>query len=455
MNVCKTGKLLAGTGLSDITPPPDCTLAGFAARDHRAEGIHDRLTATALALQKDEETAVIVALDLVSLSRNHIDYLLKRLEASYGLKPRQILINCSHTHAGPVTDISEFDLSMNELCPYRGDPDYLDSLGENILKAVAAALDSIEPAVAYWGLGETHIGISRRASNTSLYKGPASGDFGIYANYPNPRMEIDRTCPVMLIRNADGAPRALVFGAPCHPTTMSYDNYLVSAEYPGEARRALKEYYGGIPALFLQGIGGDIKPRQVAGETKFRSGTYDDVALVGKELASDIIRIIDRGLVPLDIRLKSSLKHVPVPLAKGWDERTYRRFNGRKEPEHRRYWANWWLGKIVRGEEIPETVDVTLALMELAPDLRFAGVSGELLTGMGLKIKRHFTTGITLPLGYTNGVVAYIPDSDVLEEGGYEAVESIFFSESMPAPWRKDIDSTILGAFDTLADELE
>ncbi len=454
MSVPHTSGLLAGVGRADITPPPDCTLAGFAARDHRAEGIHDDLTATALALRGGRNTVVIVALDLVSISDEHLEYIRSSLARSHGLAPRQILVNCSHSHSGPVTGISDFDLSFSGLCPYRGDPDYLDSMKKRVLKAITAALDSMAPAEAFWGLGETHIGISRRSPDTSIYKGPASGDFGIFSNYPNPGMEIDHACPVLLVKNAKGAPLALLFGAPCHPTTMSFDNYLVSAEYPGEARRALEKDLGGAPAMFVQGIGGDVKPRQVALETKFRSGSFDDVAAVGRELASDVTRIMGTGLEPLTILPRSSIARVPVPLASGWDEAAYRRLADGHEPEHRKYWARWWLGKIAKGEKLPTTVDITLALMEIAPGLRLAGVSGELLTGMGLKIKRRFRSGTTLPLGYTNGVVAYVPDSDVLDEGGYEAIESIFFDEVMAAPWRRDIDDTVLGVFDGLEKEL-
>ncbi|MHB9028518.1 MAG: neutral/alkaline non-lysosomal ceramidase N-terminal domain-containing protein [Candidatus Latescibacterota bacterium] len=450
-----TDRLHAGVCRVDITPPADCTLAGFPARDHRAEGIHDPLYATALAMTRQGKTAVIVALDLIALSQKHIDYLWGTLAKTRGLQPAQILLNCSHTHAGPVTGISEFDMSMNDHCPYQGDPEYLGTLRENILRAITGALDSMEPAEAYCGLGETHIGISRRASNKDVYRGAASGDFGIYANYPNPGREIDRTCPVLLLKNGKGAPLALVFGAPCHPTTMSFDNYLVSAEYPGVTRQELEKHLDGAPALFLQGIGGDVKPRRIALETKFRSGSYEDVTAVGKELAADVLRIMENGLEPLETALRYSLRRIPVPLETGWDEQTYRRLTGDGEPGYRRNWARWWLGKIARGETIPSSVDLTLSLLELSPSLRFAGISGELLTEMGLRIKRHFAAGTTLPLGYTNGVVAYIPDSGVLEEGGYEAVESIYFDEFMPAPWRKDIDRTILGAFDMLEKELE
>ncbi len=153
MTASHTSDLLAGVGRADITPPPDCTLAGFAARDHRAEGIHDDLTATALALRAGGNTAVIVALDLVSISGSHLAFLRSSLERSHSLAPHQILFNCSHSHSGPVTDISDFDLSFSGRCPYKGDPEYLDSLKLRILRAITAALDSMAPAEALWGLG--------------------------------------------------------------------------------------------------------------------------------------------------------------------------------------------------------------------------------------------------------------------------------------------------------------
>ena len=85
-------KMLAGAGRTDITPPPDCILAGFAVREHEAAGIHDNLTATALALSSNGETAVIVGLDLISISQEHLDSIRKTLGAAYGLKPDRLLV---------------------------------------------------------------------------------------------------------------------------------------------------------------------------------------------------------------------------------------------------------------------------------------------------------------------------------------------------------------------------
>jgi len=447
-------RLLAGAGRADITPPGDCILDGFAARDHGAEGIHDNLYATAVALTRKGKTAVIVGLDLLELSDGHMDSIWRRAKESFDLDPDQLFLNCSHTHAAPIVR-PRFN---KKFCPEGGwcwpDEEYVGRMLDGILEAIGIALDSRKPSKVSWGTGETHIGIYRRSRDTSVYKGPATGYIGIYANFPNPHKEIDRTCPVLLVTANDGSPTALLFGAGCHPTTMSHPNYLVSAEFPGAARRILESEFDGALSIFVQGIGGDIKPKRVALENRFRSGDFGDVDEVGRELAEDVMDTVKGGLKPLDLHIRSSLGRFPLHFAEGWNRETYETFLGEEQPPHRRNWAKMWLDKISRGEEPPESMDITLSILELSPALRLCGIAGELLTDMGLKIKRHFKDGTTLPCGYTNGRVGYIPDSKVLREGGYEAVETIFFTNGMPAPWREDIDETILGAFDELHENL-
>jgi hypothetical protein len=443
--------LLAGSARTDITPPLDCLLAGFAARDHGCEGLHDNLSVTALALSRYGKRAVILGIDLIGLADEQMDEIWRRSKRQFDLEPGQLFINCSHTHAGPITRApfnSRF-CPEGKVCP--PDADYIERFIESTLGTIDRALGNLQPAYANWDVGKTCIGINRRAQDVSIYSIQATG----YENFPNPHKETDRACPVILVTDTGRKPIALVFGASCHPTTMRFDNYLISAEYPGVARRILEEDLDGAPSLFLQGTAGDVKPRQVAEAASFRSGTYDDIEAVGKELAADVKKTIEKGLKPLDMDIKSSLKHVSLPFDRRWNHEKYRRYAGESEPEYRRVWARHWLRKIAQGESVPETMDLTLAILELAPELRFLGIAGELLTDMSLKIKNRFHGGTTLAFGYTNGDIAYIPDAAVLKEGGYEATESVFFMEDMPAPWHENIEDIILKGFDELRETLE
>ncbi|MDI9585443.1 MAG: neutral/alkaline non-lysosomal ceramidase N-terminal domain-containing protein, partial [Acidobacteriota bacterium] len=97
------GQLQAGIATVDITPPVGTWLAGFAGRHKGSEGIHDPLRARALVLDDGDTRLLIITCDILSLAYPFIDDLKARIEAESGLPPERVMVNCSHTHSGPVT----------------------------------------------------------------------------------------------------------------------------------------------------------------------------------------------------------------------------------------------------------------------------------------------------------------------------------------------------------------
>ena len=450
MNNDFSDTLYAGTSRIDITPPGNCKLGGFAGRNHECEGIHDHLYVTALALSRHGKKLIIIGIDILALNNEQMEMIWALADRKLNLRPDQLFINCSHTHAGPEIHPT-FNCNTcppGEVCD--PDPEYIKELLESIILSADKALKNLQPADAFGEIGETFIGINRRAPDKQIYKEQATG----YENFPNPDREVDRSCPVILFKNKKGKPLSLIFGAACHPTTMRYDNYLISAEYPGVARRILEKDLDGAPALFLQGMAGDVKPHQVAEGNSFRSGNFEDIEKVGEELATDVNTIIKKGLRPLDIKIETALKRVAIPFNNTWNIKTYEKFAEKDEVEYRRVWANYWLQKLRAGESLPESIDLTLSIVELSPELRFATVAGELLTDMGMKIKHQFKNGTTLVLGYTNGEIAYILDAKTIKEGGYEATEVVFFSHDKPAPFIPEIEEIILSGFKELEENI-
>ena len=443
----------AGFARADITPNPDCILDGFAGRDHGCEGIHDNLTVTVLALARGEDITIIAGMDLLELIDSQVDEIWRRLQNRFGIERHRVFLNCSHTHAGPMMRTRN-NRKFCQGSDCHPDAEYVETVISRTVNAAAHAIDRLEPARLSYGLGETHIGINRRARDTSIYKNRPAGYTGFFANFPNPDKPVDRTCFVLNVSRPDGSPLGVVFTASCHPTTMSYDNYLVSAEYPGVARQYLEESMDGALTLFLQGIGGDVKPIQVAEKDSFRSGDYTDVEVVGKELAGDVERILKTAMNPLDVSVASAVSRIDLPFDNEWNVGAFDRYDSDGEPDYRRNWARRWKERLANGETTPQSLPLTLGLLELGNGIRLPMIAGEVLTDIGLKIKDSVDIGVTVPLGYTNGRVGYIPDSPVLREGGYEGVETVFFTESMPAPWREDIDETLLDAFAHLAKNL-
>ena len=59
----------------------------------------------------------------------------------------------------------------------------------------------------------------------------------------------------------DGGAIADVVNYACHPTTLAWDNTLISPDYVGAMRETV-ERHSGAPCLFLQGASGDLGPRE-------------------------------------------------------------------------------------------------------------------------------------------------------------------------------------------------
>src|ERR1700722_19590509 len=77
---------------------------------------------------------------------------------------------------------------------------------------------------------------------------------------PNPSGPRDETATAVLFRKTDdGQPLGVIWHYTCHPTAVVPEN-VISADYPGAVRQALRERFGEIPCVFAQGFCGDIRP---------------------------------------------------------------------------------------------------------------------------------------------------------------------------------------------------
>ena len=76
----------------------------------------------------------------------------------------------------------------------------------------------------------------------------------------NPDEAADDTLLVARVTGEGGELRATLFNYACHPTTLAWQNRLLSPDFVGAAREVLERTYG-VPALFLQGASGELAPR--------------------------------------------------------------------------------------------------------------------------------------------------------------------------------------------------
>jgi hypothetical protein len=248
------GNCLCGLARCDITPPVGIYHRIWGAATHdRATAVHRPLTATALVFRAPDEPAtreteqVVVAADLCILWAREMDDLIASVCRQTGLAAEQLLVAFSHTHAGCLMGLERVSLPGGELIP-----PYLEQLAGRVAGIVREARRSVQRATITYGAGRCAMACNRD------FWDPATGQFVCGFNPAGPA---DDTVLLARVTNAAGQPLATVVNYACHPTTLAWQNTLISPDFPG-ALREVVESATGAPCVFLQGASGDLGPRE-------------------------------------------------------------------------------------------------------------------------------------------------------------------------------------------------
>jgi hypothetical protein len=256
VNVLDTpqGTCLFGLARRDVTPPVGIYHRAWGAATHdRAAGVHRPLTATALAFRdpaappSPASEQVVVALDLCLLWAPEMDALLEALARQTGLAPGQVVVAFSHTHAAGLLGRERAGLPGGDLIG-----PYLDRLAGQLGDAVREARASARPATLLFGAGRCSLAAHRD------YWDEAAGQYVCGFNPDGPS---DDTVLVCRAVDASGRTLATLVNYACHPTTLAWENTLLSPDFPG-AMREVVEAATGAPCAFLQGASGDLGPRE-------------------------------------------------------------------------------------------------------------------------------------------------------------------------------------------------
>lgn len=240
----------------DITPPLGIYHRMWGAATHdRATGIHRPLMATVLALQPGNQSGadgrskvqVIVSIDHCLLWSKEMDALRRTVAQATSLELDQLHITFTHTHAAGLMDPARADLPGGELIA-----PYLDLLAERAGQAVSEALEAIRPVRIVYGTARCSL-----AQNRDFW----DAEHRLFACGFNPSGTTDDTVLVARITDEAGRNVGAIVNYACHPTTLAWDNTLISPDFVG-AMREVVETATGVTCLFLQGASGDLGPRE-------------------------------------------------------------------------------------------------------------------------------------------------------------------------------------------------
>lgn len=238
-----------GLAWVDITPPVGIYHRMWGAATHeRATGVHKPLRSTALYVQPAgrEQARLVIALDHCLLEREECQRIAAAVAAATNLAARQVLVTCSHTHAAGLMSRSRADLPGGELIG-----PYLDDVARHSADAARKAADQAEPATLAFGTGRCSL-----ATNRDFF----DAERGEFVCGFRPKGFADDTVLIASIVSGSGTQLGTIVNYACHPTTLAWDNTLVSPDYVGACRETV-EAATGAPCLFLQGASGDLGPK--------------------------------------------------------------------------------------------------------------------------------------------------------------------------------------------------
>ncbi len=419
-----------GVARVDITPTDTLWLAGYAARDHAAEGTLHQLWAKAMALQdRKGNRAVLVTTDILGFTKNISDYITTRCAKEYGLERSQIILSSTHTHTGPVVREGLYIIYPLTNEHIERIETYSGQLENDIVRVIGQAFENMTTAELSTANGVVRFQVNRRNNNAKTLSEQSD------LNGPN-----DFAVPVLQVRRRNGSLLATVFGYACHPTVLN--SYQWSGDYPGFAQLALEDKFPGTTALFFQGCGADQNPLPRRSLNLARQ--------YGQELAAAVERVIHDECESLVSDLRTGYTEVDLAFSEPPTQQTLEKIAADSTVNYKQKWVQKILKKLNKGESLPTSYPYPIQIWKLGNQSIFA-LGGEVVVDYAITLKRLFGQNAFV-MGYCNDVMGYIPSVRVLREGGYEGVTSQIVYD-LPGTWKADIEAKIIYTILQLAKE--
>jgi hypothetical protein len=468
--------LYAGAGRTSINPPLGIKTVGFSSREGVVEQIESELTSTAVVFASGGSKMAIVALDLCNPSVAMVADWRQKIADAIGASPSHVMVNLSHTHSGPP---------LPGRCPeFHFQDDMIERYHElvvaRLVESAVQANQRLQPARLVHGEGGSHIGINRREMGSDGY---------IFLG-EDPNKPIDPVVGVVRVDDLNGKPIAILFSYGCHTVVVGPNSKVASPDFPGASREVIEKALGGL-SLYLQGGGGDIMP---VGGMGWEEDCRDSKDRVGMELAGEVIKVaaglrtnvrkgertwlpslLGPGMtltpwVPVEghaaehfdaISETIKLDLIPFPTLEEAqrlrDERKREQAEAEASGQERRIqigirFADWG-DKLVRAvaENAPQSADFEVQALRIN-DVSFVALSAEVFSQTTVELRRRSPFEHTMALGYTNGVLCYLPRAEDYPVGGwriddrYRIPDLVFQAYLLPTGLQPDSEQRAVNA---------
>lgn len=447
--------LVAGAATLTINPKMGVSKGGLRLFGGPIESIESDIYMSALVLKSGGTTLALLTCDLGMMSNAEGLALRTEVAEAINLPVTNVMINISHNHSSP----SSLDWQRSSDSPeqMRLMEEYTSYMTRRTVECATNAMQTLKPARIEAAWGESDINIYRREWNGS------QDILGEVPEHPT-----DKSVGVIRIDGLDGHAIATLFRYSCHPVVVGARATALSADFPGPARKIVEDTVGGV-ALFMQGCGGNLNPRVGIG---YEEDCSDTNFRVGSALGAEVLR------VALGIRTdkyqdeRVELDNIPNILFKPWHERTehpavvlasseklvHFTFSPLPSLESAEELVTKWTKEVEdRPSRDVHAWEVRAAkkylawaqtLVEAVKDgnptrefkvqafrignIAIVGMNTETFFETGFEIQSKSPFEHTFVLGYTNGLIMYLPRAQDYPEGGWKIDGKYALPDLMP-----------------------
>ena len=365
-----------GVAKINITPSTPVVMSGYSGRPDPFKGVNDSLFAVATVFDDGVNKAAIIVADLIGFSHDSWEELTNRIESEVGIQQKYILLSPNHTHGGPATGRYGEDTD-NDLIAYNRE------LRNKLVAITREAANSLQPALIGAEKGICKMSINRRALNSS------TGGLRIGKNPCGP---VDHEVGVVRIDKLSGIPFTIFVNWPTHATVMGRENYMITGDWPGATRRYIERELNPVIASVTAGASGDVNPLYRERPT-WLTGEVEETGII---LGREVVRVANEIIAYPAASISALQRVINLP------------------------------GKVSGGSWLPRDsfesgpdVIVRLSLLRVG-NIVFAGISGEVFSEIGMKLKEISPYKNTIVITHCNGASGYLITDSAYSEGGYE-----------------------------------
>ena len=412
-------------------------MRGFAS-SQVSTGVHDDLHARSLVVEDASgSTAVLMTVSLCGMSEDYSKRIREGITEKTGIPGNNIVISCTHTHAGPNVGSSHDTYNKEQVDQSVASLVYRRFLVD---QCIASAVEAWENRISgRIGIASTQVLELGRNRRRLLYGGL----------HPDPEVA------VIKVEDAKGNLLGVAFNYGCHPSALDWHNTLFSEDWPYFAIQGIKKEVGdAVWVAYYQSAEGDINVGYLselsAVGVYMPIRNYNYIEIKGNQMADAVLETLPEIETSSNMDVAVSLDHFDYPLRKDYPvtieqakkdmevaKKQLAEMNKISKYQDTRILDNARVNvfqtdqrfraatRFYSNKNIPVTRSLEQQVVRIG-DSVFVTFPGELFSEIGLAIKNQSPYEKTYILGVTCGPGGYLPSAKEFIEGDYEVDGSAY-----------------------------